>query len=63
MEHIGVGSTWPSQFSGRKQSQGGKNKLLEASNGFGVEVNAEMANCVYGYRIRLVTRTQDEIKK
>ena len=46
MEHIGVGSMWRSQFSGGKQTQEGGKKIIGGSNGAGVEVNDEMANCV-----------------
>ena len=46
MEHIGVGSMWPSKFSGGKQTQEGGKKIIGDSNGAGVEVNDEMANCV-----------------
>ena len=37
--------------------------LLAASNGAGVEVNAEMANFGYEHKINLATRMQDKITK
>ena len=44
-----------------KQKRRGRGKLLTASNEAGVELNAEMANCVYEHTINLVTRMQNNI--